>query len=457
MRTLVRASMLATVVALVLSQESLLSAQNADGAPAATPATDQVAGSATLKLTSSGAASVLGYYRPLNVTLSDSKPATIKKLPADLANPLYGIIKIAGATTSEYQVVLDEPAGKPFRLFVDANGNRDLTDDPAAEWAGQPSVMRDKDGKVVPLVGTDGKPCMNYFGGATLHLGTTAAPYDVHLGMYRFDAHDPQRAALQKMLFYYRDYMTQGDLKIGDKAYRVALVDDVASGNFQNGGSADKPTSNTRLLVDFTQTGKVDTRNPVNLFDPFNVGGITYEMRDVAPNGLSFNIVKSSRHVDPPKAPLDLAVGKKTLTFQAKTTDGNAVNFPADFKGKIVMLDFWATWCGPCMEEVPGLVSAYNQVHGQGFEILGISLDQPDSADKVKTVTADKGMTWRQVYDGKYWKAETAVLYDIQAIPAGFLVDGDTSEILAAGNSLRGTELLPTLKAALAKKAGKSK
>jgi Thioredoxin-like len=109
------------------------------------------------------------------------------------------------------------------------------------------------------------------------------------------------------------------------------------------------------------------------------------------------------------------------------------------------------------MGEVPGLVKEYNELHPKGFEILGISLDQPNAGDKVKSVTAEKGMTWPQVYDGKYWKAEIADLYGINSIPAAFLVDGDTGEVLANGNSLRGDQLSATVKAALEKKGTTAK
>jgi thiol-disulfide isomerase/thioredoxin len=116
------------------------------------------------------------------------------------------------------------------------------------------------------------------------------------------------------------------------------------------------------------------------------------------------------------------------------------------------MLDLWATWCGPCMGEVPGLAKAYQEFHPKGIEILGISLDQPNAADKVKQVTGENNMTWPQVYDGKFWQAEIAQLYGINSIPAAFLVDGDTGTILATGNSLRGGALEETWKAALEKK-----
>jgi thiol-disulfide isomerase/thioredoxin len=133
--------------------------------------------------------------------------------------------------------------------------------------------------------------------------------------------------------------------------------------------------------------------------------------------------------------------------------DGTPVNFPSDYKGKIVILDFWATWCGPCMGEVPGLVSAYNQFHPKGVEVLGISLDQADSADKVKTVIAQHQMSWPQVYDGKFWQARVAQLYGIDMIPHPFLIDGDTGKILAEGAPLRGDALVTTLQTALDEKS----
>jgi hypothetical protein len=106
---------------------------------------------------------------------------------------------------------------------------------------------------------------------------------------------------------------------------------------------------------------------------------------------------------------------------------------------------------------VPGLVTAYNEYHAKGIEILGISLDRENAADTIKKTTGDKGMTWAQVYDGKFWQAEIAVKYNIRSIPAAFLIDGDTGEVLAKGNDLRGAKLAGTYKAALEKKAANKK
>ena len=121
------------------------------------------------------------------------------------------------------------------------------------------------------------------------------------------------------------------------------------------------------------------------------------------------------------------------------------------------MLDFWATWCGPCMKEVPGLAKAYKAYHGKNFEVLGVTLDKADATEKINQVMTKNEMTWPQIYDGKFWKARIADMYAINGIPAAFLVDGDSGEIIAAGGSLRGEDLEKTIQEALDKKFGNPK
>jgi thiol-disulfide isomerase/thioredoxin len=106
------------------------------------------------------------------------------------------------------------------------------------------------------------------------------------------------------------------------------------------------------------------------------------------------------------------------LHFQA--VDGRAVSLK-DLRGKVVLVDFWATWCGPCMHEVPNVVATYKQLRDNGFEIVGISLDK--DIDGMRAVTGQMGMTWPQYCDGKGWQNEISSGYGINAIPATWLVD----------------------------------
>jgi peroxiredoxin len=389
------------------------------------PALAEDTAEVNMTLLKSGAMQKLGGYIPQRLELSDKKPDDLKKAP-DLASPLYGSIKFGGAS---YLIAIDEPEGQEAKLYVDSNGNGDLTDEKPIAWKANKYGSQ--------------KQFTQYQGEMTLPLGTGDKAEMVSLGVYRFDKTDPQRAALKNSLFYYRDYAWDGDITLNGAKYHAMLSDDRASG---------EPAKAGRLMIDVNGDGAFSPRG--ESFDaskPFNIKGTSWKLASAEAGG-SFKIVKSDEAVAEVLPPPDHSVGKQITAFKTKKMDGTEVNFPTDYKGKIVMLDFWATWCGPCMGEVPGLVKAYDEFHPQGFEILGISLDQPKSEDKVKTVTADKGMTWPQVYDGKFWKAEIADLYGINSIPAAFLVDGDTGKILAAGNSLRGEQLAKTLKAALEKK-----
>jgi peroxiredoxin len=132
-----------------------------------------------------------------------------------------------------------------------------------------------------------------------------------------------------------------------------------------------------------------------------------------------------------------VALGATAPEFAEADTSGKIINL-SSFRGKYVLIDFWASWCGPCRHENPNVVKAFNHYKNQKFTILGVSLDRPGAKDKwLKAIHTD-GLAWTQVSDLKFWDSKTAGLYAVRGIPQNFLLDPD-GKIIA--KNLRGDDL----------------
>jgi thiol-disulfide isomerase/thioredoxin len=129
------------------------------------------------------------------------------------------------------------------------------------------------------------------------------------------------------------------------------------------------------------------------------------------------------------------AVGYEAVDFTQADTSGNPVSLQS-FRGKYVLVDFWASWCGPCRMENPNLVAAYNKYKAKNFTVLGVSLDR-DRGKWLEAIALD-GLTWTHVSDLKFWNNEAARIYKISSIPQNLLIGPDG--VIIAKN-LRGEEL----------------
>ena len=112
------------------------------------------------------------------------------------------------------------------------------------------------------------------------------------------------------------------------------------------------------------------------------------------------------------------------LDFTQNDTLGKPVSLK-DFRGRYVLIDFWASWCGPCRAENPNVVAAWQQFKDKNFTVLGISLDQPTGKEKWLKAIHDDHLTWTHVSDLKFWNNAVARKYDINAIPANLLIGPD--------------------------------
>ena len=375
-------------------------------------------GDVTQKFLAEGVTARVGGYRPVRAEMD--KEASIAKTAPDnnLEAPKYGVLEFGDKS---FGFVLDEPAEKPARLFVDSNGDGDFTNDPAAKWdVREQGEMKMYNGSFQVDLGNG-------------QLGTVMA--------YRFDPSDERRAQLKNTLLYYGDFGYEFSFELDGKPFST----------FASGNLADQKA----LPLDRDGNGRV-SRNfeMAAIGEPFNFTGTTYVL---SVNEGKLSLAKSDTAVDMLPLPPDLAVGKPALKFTATNMEGKEVNFPGDYAGKLVMLDFWATWCGPCVAEIPNMKVAYDAHHENGFEILGISFDQENMAEKVTEFLKEKELPWPQIYEGKGWNTALGKMHDVSAIPFVLLVDGDTGEILADAKQLRGEKLADFIAEQLEKKKGSQK
>ena len=223
-----------------------------------------------------------------------------------------------------------------------------------------------------------------------------------------------------------------GQIKTGNFDVGILVIDSNCNGIFNDPDDV--------VLVDKDLDGRIESKNgeQISLFNEFNLPGAIYKVKEIDSAGkhITLELVRlnpetAKKPVTKDKTSLNkvksgrqekgrFTVGRTSPRIRYKGIDNKPVMIDK-MKGKVILIDFWATWCGPCTAEMPTVISAYEQLHDSGFEIIGISLDK--NRDTMVKYINDNNMPWPQFYDGKGWNNRLAKLLGIKSIPATILVD----------------------------------
>ncbi len=370
-----------------------------------------------------------GAVDPQAAVLSNEKPSCVTKAP-DRTGLQWARFQFGPATELiDICIALDETNAAAPAIWIDINANGDLTDDAESKW----SVVNS----------TDTASTITAHESTIKLTSQNAALNDRSIRIFRFL---PEQAKVRRLptgaIYASLQAGAQGDLTVDAKKFSTVLLDRASAGDFTHpqGRSAALV-----LLLDANGDSNFGPGERLPIDKSFKLADGWYQVETVKADGTEFTLKKAPSPEEIAKRSAPPAVGDIAQTFTGPGLDGKPVNFPGDYKGKLVLVDFWATWCGPCVAELPNVKAVYDKYHDKGLDVLGISFDKPGQAEAVKKFAAARKLPWRQVYEGKFWSTDIGLKWNINSIPAAFLIDADTGKIVAAGPALRGPNLDATI------------
>lgn len=359
-------------------------------------------------------------FRPAGAKLTKDKPAGITKEPAYVGTPMYGAFRVGNGPKNVTLFVVDEPAEGEGKIFVDTNQNGDLTDDGPGKW----DLFKDSNYRTTVLVHASWGTPLTEVAGGTYGLYVYKQPKLMSLG-------------------YTKVTGREGTVTLNDKSYRILLHENMSDGIFTVPAKDDRTRLPVELCIDIDGDGTfkgfqrtIDGKQYMlperySLSEPFEVDGQWYMARPTI-GGANIQFTKVAApgaavaEAVPAAGRIILPIGAKAPDFTAPGVDGNPVRL-SDFKGKIVLLDFWATWCGPCQIAMPGLQKLYDQVRDQGVVVLSLCVyDEQEAYDAWIAKHNKKDYTFTFAFDpaGKTDKSSIAgQLFGVSPLPSMYVID----------------------------------
>lgn len=362
-------------------------------------------------------------FSSIDLALQTARPKGIRKEPVYRSTPKYAAFHLGNGPNSAYVLALDDPPDGDFRIYLDRNRDGDLTNDGDGAWsAKRPSMDR------------------MYYGANNYVLraswGTPAAETSfADYGVTIFRLTKPDKLAI------YRTGARIGSLNVDGATHRAMLVENDADALFnkQQGDNLLPSPGCVKgnplwLLVDLKDTGRFSSAPSAHeIFNaslPFAIDGRTYETQ-IPPDGSTVKLVRTNR--SPPKPgtgvppPPLLSPGARAPEFAVEGADGTPVTL-AGYSGKIVILDFWATWCGPCQRSMPHLEAVYRAAKNQGVVVLGVCSWDASSAFRKWVQTHRSEYSFTFGFDPAA-REETASIatkgYGVSGLPTTYLIGPD--------------------------------